>query len=178
MHFGEINMFNKNRILTTAICAAAVLGSTYNTSALAVTASGVASAIVTAPLTLVPNTAMDFGKFTPGTGGSVTVDPTGAAVAGGAVTLTGGTPAAATFDITGEAALTYTVSYGAGLLTDGGVNNMAVTPNADNSTGTTSGALQTFGVGAILTVGSGQVAGTYSTANVGGSAFTVTVNYN
>ena len=128
-------MFNKNRILTTAICATALLGGTYSATSVAATANGTATAIVIAPLTIVQGaTAMDFGTVSPGLGGgTVTVDPASAVTVGGTATQTGAA-AAGDFDITGQPAQAYTITFGAGVLSDG-INTMVITADSDNSLG-------------------------------------------
>lgn len=169
-------MFNKNHILKASVCAAALLGGTYSATSVAATAAGSATAVVIAPLTIAESlgTTMDFGNVTDGgVGGSVTIDPTGA------ITVVGATQAGATspasFDITGQPATVYTITYGPGVLSDG-LNTMAITPNSDNSLGAIpGGGTETFNVGATLTVGLGQIAGTYTTAL--GSPYTVNINY-
>ena len=168
-------MFNKN-ILTTAICATALLGGTYSATSTAVTGTGTATAIVIAPLTIIESVGMDFGTVTPGTlGGTVTIDPAGAVALGGDATQTGAS-VPFSFFITGEAATPYTISYGAGTLTDGGPNNMTITPDSNNSVGAIPvGGTETFQVGATLAVSAGQFAGTYTEA--GGVPFSVTINY-
>ena len=167
-------MFNK-RILTTAICATALVGS-YSTTSVAATANGSATAIVIAPLTIVetPATTMDFGTVTDGgVGGTVTIDPAGAITVVGA-TQSGAT-SAASFDVTGQPATVYTVTYGAGVLSDG-ANTMAIVPNSDNSLGAIpAGGTETFNVGAQLTVNLAQPGGTYNTTL--GTPYTVNINY-
>ena len=176
MHFGELNMFNKNRILTTAICASALIGSTYSATSVAATANGSATAVVIAPLTIVetPATTMDFGTITDGgVGGTVTIDPAGAITVVGA-TQSGAT-SAASFDVTGQPATVYTVTYGPGTLSDG-ANTMAIVPNSDNSLGAIpGGGTETFNVGAQLSISLAQPGGTYTTAL--GTPYTVNINY-
>ena len=172
-------MFNKNQVLTTAICAAALLGGTYSASSVAAVVDGHASAIVANPLTLSAATLMDFGTVNPGvTGGTVEIDATlGTVNVLGDATQTGGFNSG-TFDIAGGAGLTYLVTYTNGTLSDG-TNTMTLTTFNDNSAGTIpAGGTETFSVGAILTVSAGQNSGTYNTTNAGGAAYTVTVNYN
>lgn len=172
-------MFNKNQLLTTAICAAAVFGGTYSATTLAATANGDATAIVVSPLTVTESLAMDFGTVLAGaSGGTVEINATlGTVVLGGTATQTGAFNAA-TFDIVGTNGLTYLVTYTNGTLSDG-ANTMSLTTFNDNALGTipVSGT-ETFSVGGILAVGLGQTPGTYNTTNAGGAPYTVTVNYN
>jgi hypothetical protein len=64
------------------------------------------------------------------------------------------------------------------VLSDGGGNSMTVNTFTDNSSGTLPAATETFQVGATLNVGINQAAGAYSTANAGGTPYTITANYN
>jgi len=170
-------MFNNNRILTTAICASALIGGTYSATSVAATANGSATATVNLPLTIVetPATTMDFGTVTDGggVGGTVTIDPAGAVTVSGA-TQSGAT-SAASFDVTGQPATAYTITYGPGTLSDG-VNTMTIVPDSDNAAGAIpGGGTETFNVGATLTVSNGQPGGTYTTAL--GTPYTVNINY-
>ncbi len=146
------------------------------------TANGTATATVVAPITVAENTAMSFGDVAVGAGGGTVVLATD-----GSRTVTGDAEAVATtagsaaiFDVTGVNGATYSISYTAGTLSDGGGNTMAVNSFvADNGgTGSIGAAGDQFLLGATLTVAGGQAAGSYSTANVGGTAYVVTVNYN
>lgn len=171
-------MFNK-KILTTAMCATALLGGTYSATSVAATANGGATAIVVSPLTVAESLAMDFGTVLAGaSGGTVEINATaGTIVLGGTATQSGAFNAA-TFDIVGTNGLTYLVTYTNGTLSDGS-NTMSLATFNDNAIGTipVSGT-ETFSVGGILTVGVGQTPGTYNTTNAGGVPYTVTVNYN
>ena len=172
-------MFNKNQLLTTAVCTAALLGGTYSATSIAATANGDATAIVVSPLTVAETLAMDFGTVLAGaSGGTVEINAgLGTIVLGGTATQSGSFNAA-TFDINGTNGLTYLVTYTNGTLSDG-TFTMSLTTFNDNSIGTipVSGT-ETFSVGGILAVGVGQNPGTYNTTNAGGAPYTVTVNYN
>ena len=172
-------MFNK-KLLTTAVCTAALLGGTYSATSIAATASGNATAIVVSPLTVAESLAMDFGTVLSGaTGGTVEINATlGTVVLGGDATQTGAFNAA-TFDIVGTAGLTYLVTTSvSGTLSDG-ANLMLINNFNNNAIGTIPvGGTETFSVGGILNVNSGQNSGTYNTTNLGGIPYTVTVNYN
>jgi hypothetical protein len=144
------------------------------------TANGTATATVVAPITVTENFPMNFGDIAVGTvGGTVILATDGTRSVTGDVDAVSSTPGtAATFNVTGVAGAAYTIGYGAGTLTDGGVNSMAVNGFSDTSTGTLAGGSELISVGATLTVTGSQVPGSYSTANAGGTPYTVTVNYN
>lgn len=122
--------------------------------------------------------ALGFGKFAAGSGGSVTVSPSGARSATGSVALlssSGG--AAAQFTVSGDANFTYAISLpanGTVVLTKNGGQTMSV--NNFSSSPSPAGQLsalskQTVSVGATLSVGSNQATGAYT------GSFTVMVDY-
>jgi hypothetical protein len=141
-----------------------------------------ATAVILAPLTVTKTVDLDFGSIASSTGGNVIVATDNNRTASGAgVSLIGGTPTAAAFDITGEPSRTITVVTPTlpVVLTgsvSGTMNISAVSSNPDVSGGTTilpvSGAV-TLNLGATLVVGAAQPAGTYTNT----TDFTVTVNY-
>lgn len=133
-----------------------------------------------APAQTLSNTgALSFGSFTAGAGGSITVTPAGARFKSGSVILVsqGGSASAAQFTISGTPSAAFAISLpadGSVTLSDGGSGSMAL--NGFTSSPAASGVLSGGGtlqinVGATLTVGSLQAAGSYS------GAFNVTVNY-
>lgn len=123
--------------------------------------------------------ALTFGKFAAGSGGTVTVSPGGARSAtGGVILLSSGSGSAASFRVSGDPGLTYDIVLppdGRVQLANGTGQTMPVNSFTSNPAGAgqldLSGA-QTVTVGATLTVGAGQVAGSYS------GSFDVTVDYN
>jgi hypothetical protein len=142
---------------------------------------GTATATVIAPLSIVEDTAMDFGLISGGpTIGSVIMDAAGGRTAtGDAQIITGGAGTAAAFTITGESGQTYSISYANGTLARfGGGGTMTVDTFTDNHVSPLASASESFSAGATLNVGVLQPAGAYSTANAGGSPYTITVNYN
>lgn len=123
--------------------------------------------------------ALAFGKFVAGSGGSVTVSPSGARSATGGVALvpsSGG--AAAQFTASGDPNFTYAISLpanGSAVLTSAGGQTMAL--NNFSSSPSPTGQLsvlgkQTVSVGATLNAGSNQAPGDYS------GSFDVIVDYN
>ncbi len=132
------------------------------------------------PLSLVESTAMDFGTIAGGpTAGTIVLSTGSGRIASGDVQLLASGPgSAATFQLTGEPNYAYSISFGDGSLASGAGPSMSVTTFTHNSAGTVPGSgTESFQVGATLSVGSNQPAGTYSTLT-GGSAYTVTINYN
>ena len=134
-----------------------------------------ALADIFAPISISAVGDMDFGTMVPtGTAGTVTVTPAGARSSVD-VDLFGGFPAAAAFDVTGEPGQAYVITLPSSATLTSGGNTMTVdtfTHDAGASPKLPVGGSETFNVGAMLSVGAAQAAGTYS------GTFSVTVNYN
>ena len=127
-----------------------------------------------APISISSTGDMDFGTvLTTGTAGTVTVTPAGARSSVN-VDLFGGFPAAASFDVTGASGQTYVITLPSSATLSSGGNTMTVDTFTDDAgaSPTLAGGSDTFNVGATLSVGAAQVAGTYS------GTFSVTVDYN
>ena len=143
---------------------------------------GTAQALVIEPLSIVENSAMDFGTISGGPNAdTIVMDTTGARTVTGtdAQIIATGPGAAGNFTITGEPNQAYTVTFSAdATLGDGGGNTMTVDTFTDNNPSPLSGAgTDTLLVGGTLNVGASQASGNYSTTT-GGAPYTVTVNYN
>lgn len=131
--------------------------------------------------TINDTTALSFGSFVPGSGGTVVVSTAGSRNATGGVTLIiSGGGAAAQSTVTGTSGSTYSITLppnGVVSLSDGNGNTMAVDnfvsyPTATSgSTGLLSGGSQTLYIGATLIVSNSQPAGSYS------GTFSVIVSY-
>lgn len=131
--------------------------------------------------TISDTTALSFGSFVAGSGGTVAVSTAGSRSATGGVTLiTSGGGAASQSTVTGTSGSTYSITLPANgdvSLSDGNANTMAVNNFVSNpaatsgSTGLLSGGSQTLYVGATLSVANSQPAGSYS------GTFSVTVTY-
>lgn len=129
--------------------------------------------------TLNNTTALSFGAFTAGAGGTITVNAAGARMKTGSVILVnqGGTAAAAQFTISGTPSAVFTISLpgdGSVFLSDGAAGTMALNGFVSSPavTGVLSGGgTQQISVGATLNVGGAQPSGSYS------GSFNVTVNY-
>lgn len=160
------------------------------------------SAKLVAPITLTVAQNMNFGLIVPGAGGgTVALSTVGARAAAADVTLGNSTgTAAAQVDLTGEANSTFSVELGAEnntavvLVNPGAPNGPAELTLTNfkfdlNSAGEAAYADQSFNgtfsntgtsvllIGGRLNIPTNSPAGTYSTGT-GGSAMTVTVNYN
>lgn len=162
----------KQVALRSAMAAAfAVIG----VSSYAVEGTASASGTVIAPIAITKGADLNFGKFARGAGGSITVATNGTPSSTGIVRSTTVTPTAARFDVTGDAAATYSITYTgtSTTLSDGATNTMTMAIFSDlTGGGATSGSAatgllngsgtQSVYVGGTLTVGATQVAGTYT----------------
>jgi hypothetical protein len=139
----------------------------------------VAAPVSAAPIAITNTESLAFGKFAAGAGGSVVVATAGTRSAtGGVVLLSSGPGAAARFDVSGDASLTYAITLpadGTISLSNGSGQSMSLTDFT--STPASPGLLdslgrQTISVGARLNVGASQPSGNYS------GNFIVYVDYN
>jgi len=162
----------------------------FSTSALAQNAPAEATSAnttttIVAPIAITTTTPLNFGSFAAlSTGGTLELSPLGVRTALDGVKLTSsadGSPTAAAFAVSGEAAYAYTITLPTNLTltnssTATGTKTMIVSDfkSSIGTAGTLTNGAQPFTVGALLTVGSGQIVGTY----LNETGFTVTVNYN
>jgi hypothetical protein len=168
------------QVLKAAIASALVFGTTtagINTYAADATGTGVATVVAT--LSIAPNSNLDFGSFSRGTGGTVTiVADNGARTSTGVIEVSSNPGAAGTFNVNGEPSAAYTITLPAtATLTEtiGGTETMTAdtfTSFPANSGTLDATGVQTLRVGATLNVGATQVTGIYS------GSYPVTVNYN
>jgi hypothetical protein len=173
----------------TALASVFALGAlSASNSFAAKAATSNSSATVIEPIEITKSADLVFGKFAPGGGGTVTVATDGARTAadGPILSISGATPTAAKFDVTGDNNSTYGITWsGAIELADSAStpNTMALSKISDLtaagatagevSSGTLSGSgAQSIYLGGELTVGVAQPDGTY-TGDV-----TATVEYN
>lgn len=158
-------------ILKLAVFAACALGATG--SALAANATSTSSATVVTPIQITSVANLAFGKFAAPAAGSVTISTSGArTIGGGVVAVSGGTLAAARFDVTGDSGATYSIALSGTTTLTSGSDTMAFATVSDltagNATtgnvtsGTLTGGAQSIYVGGVLTVGASQPAGTYA----------------
>lgn len=159
------------RVLAVAI---AIAASCTSPVVLGATATAMASAVIVAPIGISNTSNLSFGSFDPATTGTITVDTAGTRTASG-VRLAGGTPSAAVFSISGQAGLTYTITYtgtstslrnGADSLELAIVSDLggaATSSGAPVASGTLGAGPSTLRIGGVLTVGSaGNAPGTYT----------------
>lgn len=182
MKSGKFSTF-KRRALYAALTSVVVLGvAGHGINAQAATASNSATATVVAPIAIAATATLRFGSFsTSAAGQTVTIhQTTGVRTSSGALLATS-TTGRATFNVTGEGALTYAITLpDNGVVTittdDGGSPNeiMAVSNFTSDpaTTGTLTAGAQTLGVGATITTVASQVAGSYT------GTFNVSVDYN
>ena len=161
--------------LKLALVSACALGAAgLGAAAQAATTSASATTTIVAPMTITKNADLAFGKFATAGAGTLTVNTAGVRTFSGAVTMLSGiTPAAAKFDITGDGTSTFSISFtGTSTTLTSGANTMAFSSFSDANgggavsgnptTGTLVAGLASIYVGGALTVGASQPAGTYA----------------
>ncbi len=168
-----------NRLFKPGVIVALI--SMVGTTANADVVDGNAVASLIAPLSIAENSAMDFGTLSGGpsagivvltTAGTRNTDPAGD------IQIIGNDGAAGVFTIAGESGQNYIITFSAeATISDGLGNSMTVDTFDDTSLGTLPDTTEIFQVGANLNLGVDQPGGAYSTANTGGSPYTITVNY-
>lgn len=163
------------KMVIAALVATVVPGSAFAATGSTSTANGTATATVVAPIVITHTSgaALNFGKFTRGTGGTVVVTAAGAASVTGDVGLVpSSTSSADAFSVAGDASRSFSIATTGGTVVSGPAN-MPFTTTPSAATGTLSaGGTATFTVGGTLTVGATVPAGTYS------GTYSATVAYN
>ena len=138
------------------------------------TDQGTAVATVVAPITVthVAEASLNFGVFTAGSGGTVTVDAAGTGTAGADVTfMSDSTNSADQFTVTGDPGRSFTIETTDSTV-ESGTDSMDFTTEASAATGLLDTAGEaSFSVGGVLTVADGKPAGDYS------GSYDVTVTY-
>ncbi len=167
----KIAMVAVAAVLATGAAHAAPAGPSGNTD----TTQGAATATVVKPISLTHDTdaVLNFGKFTVGTGGSVTVDSAGVGTFNGDVgEVSGSTNAADSFSVDGDPDRGFDIVTLGGDVTNG-TDTMSFTTSASATTGTLDSAgASTFTVGGELTVAGTESEGTYD------GSYDATVTYN
>lgn len=158
----------------TFVLAVALAAASTSSPALCADSTAIASAFVVFPVTISSVTSLSFGTFDASRTGTITVDTAGVRSASG-VTLSGGSPSAASFAIGGQSGLAFSILYtdSSATLSNGAetmdlaiVSDLggAATSSGDPvSTGILGDGPTTLRVGGILTVtAAGTPAGTYN----------------
>ena len=168
-HFKQARLTGKLALLAVA----AAVGACLCAPAQAAQDTANATGTVVTPIAIVAANNLVFGSFAPGAGGTVTVSTSGVRTASGPILMTGAATTAARFNITGEAASTYSITHSGSATLASGANTMALSKFSDLSaanatagnplTGTLDGAgAQSLYVGGTLTVGAAQAPGVYT----------------
>jgi hypothetical protein len=171
-------MKNKFIALATLAIGLTTAAKAQNTSATNTEAT--ANATIVTPISISKVADLNFGSIVKsGAGGTVTINPDGSVSTSGVSMFAGAgavATAAAEFTISGESGYLYTISLPADdavVLNDGSSHSMTVKSFSNNASGTFGATSETYQVGATLTVGANQAAGTYIS-----DPFSVTVTYN
>jgi hypothetical protein len=157
------------------LLAASIAMMSASGSAMAADATGSASVTVAQPIAVSETTSLNFGTITSSaSAGTVVISTAGARSVTGGVGELGGSPAAASFSVTGEGNNAFSISLPSSASLTGPGTAMTVNAIAHNAGGTPSlsGGSRTFSVGATLNVGASQTAGAYT------GTYSVTVSYN
>ena len=131
-----------------------------------------------AEIAIINNSPLAFGSFAAGSGGTVTVSPSGVCSVGGDVIIVIANCAAAEFTVTGDPNFTYFIDLPADNFVTliGPGSDMSITQFISNPTGAngqlSAGGSQNLTVGGTLNVGNNQAPGSYS------GNFTIIVDYN
>lgn len=147
------------------LLAAATVALASGTAHASSTATGTANATVVSPLNITHSGALEFGAFTAGSGGTITVDATtGVGTASGPTYVSGGpTTSADSFSIAGDGGRTFTISGPATVTLNNGLANMSVNlvfPTGAQTLSATGG--YTLKVGGVLNVAANQTPGSYT----------------
>lgn len=170
--------FIRKNFRRTVLASVVALGAFGASNSFAAEATTSASSTVIVPIAITKSADLAFGKFAPGTElGTVTVSTSGARTASGGVILSSvdSSPTAAQFDVTGDGAATYSITWGGvtELTNTGGASEtMTLTRISDltagNATtgevasGTLASGAQSIYLGGTLAVAAAQTAGTYT----------------
>ncbi|MCH4564546.1 DUF4402 domain-containing protein [Halomonas sp. EGI 63088] len=170
--------FIRKNFRRTALASVVALGAFGASNSFAAEATTSATSTVIVPIAIEKSADLVFGKFAPGAAvGTVTVSTSGARTASGGVILSSvdSSPTAAQFDVTGDGAATYGITWGGAteLTNTGGASEtMALTriseltaggaTTGEVTGGTLTAGAQSIYLGGMLDVAAGQVAGTYT----------------
>lgn len=165
-----------NKFALAAVVAASIASPAFAASGNTSTAAGSAAATVVSPIVLTHTTGatLNFGKFTAGTGGTVSVTAAAVGSVGGDVGFVPGSVVAAdAFSLTGDYNRNFAIATGSGTVTNAGGATMPFTTTASAATGTLDATGNAaFTVGGTLTVAAQQAVGVYN------GSYNATVTYN
>ncbi|WP_420382266.1 DUF4402 domain-containing protein [Novosphingobium sp.] len=155
--------------LATIVALSGVFGAAATANAASgntATAAGTATATIVAPIVLIhtPGAALNFGKFTVGTGGTVVVTATGTGTTTSDVGFVpgGSTTTADQFSLTGDISRAFGITTTNGTISNG-AKSMAFTTAPSSASGTTSATgTYNFTVGGTLTAVGTETAGAYT----------------
>jgi len=179
-------IFSRTNFRRAALASVVALGAFGASNGFAAEASAPASATVIIPISITNEEPLIFGSFTP-VAGTVTVSTSGDRTTTGPILSTvGDTPGAARFDVVGEGASTYGITWSADApltnTTGVGGETMALSKISDLTgggaisgsvgAGTLNSGVQSIYLGGVLTVDAAQVPGAYE------GSVTATVEYN
>ncbi|OYW47651.1 MAG: hypothetical protein B7Y36_17070 [Novosphingobium sp. 28-62-57] len=163
------------KILLAAAVAAAIPGSAFASSGNTSTANGTATATIVAPIVLTHTSgaALNFGRFTTGTGGTVTVSAGGVGSVGGDVAFVPGSSSTSDgFTVAGDSGRSFSIVTTGGTVSSGSANMTFTTTPSAASAALSSAGTASFTVGGTLTVPGTAAAGSYS------GSYSATVTYN
>ncbi len=168
---------NRNRRImrksALAVSVAVMLG--LPVAANAATATGDSSAEIVTAISITKGTALDFGSVVAAaSAGTVAMDTAGSRTCSTVTCVSQDAGTAASFDVSGQADYQYSVTLPTSttISDGGGTNSMTIDTFSHNSGNALDGTgADTFNVGATLSVGADQVAGSYT------GTFDVTVEY-
>lgn len=135
---------------------------------------GTGQAVVVAPIVLnhVSGSALSFGAFTTGTGGSVSVSPAGTATPTGDIGMVPSVAASADqFSVTGNANAAISITSAPGTVSNGSTTMAFTTAPSFNNASLTLAGTGAFSVGGTLTATGTEPAGNYT------GTYAVTVSY-
>lgn len=153
---------------------AAAASVAYSTQSFAANETGNASVLILTAVTLNEVTAMNFASVLPIAGGDTVTLTSGGGISAGGASVLVGTPAAGAFEADGTASTPVSISFSSGDILDGPGADIPIgtfTHSAGGSPAFDGSGNLDFTVGAAITIGAAQTAGSY----VG--TYTVTVDY-
>lgn len=166
----------KNKMIAIAVSLVAFSTSSFAQNT-ATNSDATASTNIVAPIAITNSASINFGNVVASAaGGTVVLGTNGSVTPTGVTTLSGITPTAAEFTVTGDQNFTYSVTLPGNTdvtLAQQGATSMALTNFTSNATGSFTSGSETFKVGGTLHVGANQASGLYVS-----SGFDVTVTYN